>query len=84
MVDEMYLKKCSQYHGGEYYGENSNGVLDSGIVVFMIIGLQQSVPIVVKTLPRNINWRQLAIQRNGRLHNEVEQIWFQGSCSGCW
>ena len=51
MVDAMYLKKCFQYHGGEYYGENSDGVLYSGIVVFMIIGLQQSVPIVVKTCP---------------------------------
>ena len=59
MVDEMYLKKCSQYHGGEYYGENSDGVLYSGIVVFMIIGLQQSVPIVVKTCPETSiggNW----------------------------
>ena len=51
MVDEMYLKKCSQYHGGEYYSENSDGVQYSGTVVFMIIGLQQSVPIVVKTCP---------------------------------
>ena len=60
MVDEMYLKKCSQYHGGEYYGKNSDGVLYSGIVVFMIIGLQQSVPIVVQTCPETAiivgNW----------------------------
>ena len=59
MVDEMYLKECSQYHGGEYYGENSDGVLYSGIVVFMIIGLLHSVPIVVKTCPETSidgNW----------------------------
>ncbi len=80
----MYIKKCSQYHGGEYYGENSDGVLYSGIVVFMIIGLQQSVPVTVKTCPETANYCwQLATQRNGQLHNEVEQIWFQGSRSGC-
>lgn len=39
MVDEIYLKKCSQYHGGEYYGETSNGELYSGMVVFMSVGL---------------------------------------------
>ena len=48
-----------RYTSNEYYGENSDGVLYSGIVVFMIIGLQQSVPIVVKTCPETSidgNW----------------------------
>ena len=25
MVDKMYLKKSSQYHGGNYVGEDDNG-----------------------------------------------------------
>ena len=51
MVDEMYLKKSSEYHGGNYVGESSNGQLFKGIVVFMIVGLQKSVPYVVKSCP---------------------------------
>ena len=44
MVDEMYLKKSSQYHGGDYVGEDDNGKLYTGIVVFMIVGVKDSVP----------------------------------------
>ena len=51
MSDEMYLQKSSQYHGGEYIGADSNGDLFSGINVFMIVGLQKSVPIVVRASP---------------------------------
>ena len=51
MVDEMYLKKSSQYHGGNYVGEDENGDLYKGIVVFMIVGLMKSIPYVVKSCP---------------------------------
>ena len=51
MSDEMYLQKSTQYHGGEYVGADSNGDLFSGINVFMIVGLQKSVPIVVRASP---------------------------------
>ena len=51
MIDEMYLKKSSQYHSGEYVGEDEEGHLYKGIVVFMIVGLKESVPYVVKSCP---------------------------------
>ena len=35
MVDEMYLQKCVQYSNGEYIGEDFNGDLFKGIVVFV-------------------------------------------------
>ena len=51
MVDEMYLQKCIQYAGGQYIGADSNESFYKGIVVFMIQGLKESVPIVVKASP---------------------------------
>ena len=48
MVDEMYLQKCIQYAGGQYIGADSNENFYKGIVVFIIQGLKESVPIVVK------------------------------------
>ena len=51
MSDEMYLQKSTQYHGGKYIGSNSDGELFSGIVVFMVVGLKKSVPIVVRAVP---------------------------------
>ena len=51
LVNEMYLKKGAQYHGGSYVGEDEEGNLYKGIVVFMIIGIQKSVPYVVKSSP---------------------------------
>ena len=51
MVDEMYLQKCIQYAGGQYMGADSNENFYKGIVVFMIQGLKESVPIVVKASP---------------------------------
>ena len=51
MVDEMYLKKSSQYHGGDYVGEDDNEKLYAGLVVFMIVGVKDYVPYVVKSCP---------------------------------
>ena len=51
MVDEMYIQKCVQYIGGDYLVSDDEGNLFKGIVVFMIQGLQQSVPVFVKTCP---------------------------------
>ena len=51
MVDERYLQKCIQYAGGQYIGADSNENFYKGIVAFMIQGLKESVPIVVKASP---------------------------------
>ena len=51
MVDEMYLNKSTQYHGGNYVGEDCNGELCKGLVVFMIVGVKKSVPYIVKSCP---------------------------------
>ena len=51
MADEMYLDKGTQFHGGQYIGADEDGALYKGVVVFMIVGLKKSIPIVVKATP---------------------------------
>ena len=46
MVDEMYLQKGTQFHSGEYIGEEAE--LYKGIMVFMITGLKNMVTLVIK------------------------------------
>ena len=40
MVDEMYLQKGKQFHGGEYIGADEDENLYKDIVVLMIAGLK--------------------------------------------
>ena len=41
--DEMYLQKCTQFHGGEYIG---------AVVALMIQGLNKSILFVIQALPK--------------------------------
>ena len=50
MVDKIYLQKCITYAGGQYIGADSDENFYKGIVVFMIQGLKESDPILVKAL----------------------------------
>ena len=47
----MYLQKTSQNHGGSYVGENEQGELYKGILVFMISEIKETVPTVIKAVP---------------------------------
>ena len=44
-----YLKKSAQYQSGEYVG-----VDEEGIIMFMAVGLKQSIPFVVQAIPEVI------------------------------
>ena len=46
LVDEIYLQKSIQFHGGNFIGWNEEGTLYKGIVVFMIMSLKKSIPFV--------------------------------------
>ena len=50
MCDEMCLQKSTHFHGENYIESNSDLEFFSGIVVFMIVGLKQSVPLVVRAV----------------------------------
>ena len=51
LIDEMYLQKSCQYHGGKFYGKDEHGEFYNGIVFFMVVGLRKSIPYVIKPLP---------------------------------
>ena len=45
LVDEMYLQKSVQFHNGSFIGQNEEGTLYKGIVVFMIVPLKSLFPL---------------------------------------
>ena len=51
ILDEMYLQKSSEYHGGMYVGLDGDGKFYKGILCFMIVGLKESIPYVIKACP---------------------------------
>ena len=61
MADEMYLQKASEWEGGEYIGEDENGVMYKGVVTFMVVGVKTNTPYVIKASPEvTINGSWLA------------------------
>ena len=51
LFNEMYLQKCEEYFGGELKGCGEDGNLYKGLVCYMIVGLKESVPYVIKFSP---------------------------------
>ena len=47
----MYLQKSVQFRGGNFIGRNEEGTLYKGILVFMIVSLKKSIPLVIKLSP---------------------------------
>ena len=40
----MYVQKGTQFAGGEYVCTDEDGNLYKGVVVFMIVGMKESIP----------------------------------------
>ena len=51
IFDEMYLQKSQEYFGEEMIGCDNEGELYKGIFCFFIVGLKESSPYVIKSLP---------------------------------
>ena len=51
IVDEMYLPKGTQFQSGEYIGENEDDKLYKRTMAFMITGLKNTEPLVIKACP---------------------------------
>ena len=49
--DEIYLQKDAQYNGGRMIGTDADGNMFKGVVAFMINGIKNSIPFVVKAVP---------------------------------
>ena len=65
MIDEMYLQKSAQYQSGEYVEE---GNLYEGTFTFMVVGLKESIHLVVQTIPEvKFNGQWLAEKINDNI-----------------
>ena len=51
LMAEVYVQKGTQFAGDEYVGADEDGNLYKGVVVFMIVGMKESIPYVVKAFP---------------------------------
>ena len=59
IFDEMYLQNSQEYFWREMIGFDDKGELYKVIVCFMIVGLKESIPCVLKSLPEtklDTNW----------------------------
>ena len=70
MIDEMYLQKSAQYQSGENVEE---GNLYKGIFAFMVVGLKESIHLVVQTIPEvTFNGQWLAEKISDNIDNLKE------------
>ena len=53
MAEEMYLQKCTQFHGCEYIRTDVEGNLYKSVVALMIQCLNKSISFVIKALTEN-------------------------------
>ena len=51
MFDETYLQICEEYCGGEIIGAKENNELYKGLLSFIIVGLKENVPYIIKSVP---------------------------------
>ena len=51
LFDEMFLQKLNQYTAGKMIGKDADGELYKGVMSFMIVGLKESVAMIVKAIP---------------------------------
>ena len=59
----MYLQKCGEYHGKEKNGANGNNDLYKRLLSFMIVGLKENVPYIIKSVSeRNIDGKWIKEQ----------------------
>ena len=47
----MYLQTSVQYHSGDFVGQDEEGHLYKGIVVFMIMSLKKTISCVIRSRP---------------------------------
>ena len=70
LIDEIYLQKSAQYSSGEYAEE---GNFHKGIFAFMVVGLKESIHLVVQTIPEvTFNRQWLAEQISDNIGNLKE------------
>ena len=70
MIDKKHLQKSAQYQSGEYAEEEN---LYKGIFAFMIVGLKESIHLVIQTIPKvTFNGPWLVEKISGNIDNLKE------------
>ena len=75
MFDEMYLQKCEEYCGGKIIGANESNELYKGLLPFMIVGLKENVPYIIKSVPEQNIDGKMDKRANFRFFENFEN-WF--------
>ena len=56
MFDEIYSQKSEEYCGSEITGANESNEVYKRLLSFMIVGLKENAPYIIKSVPeRNID-----------------------------
>ena len=70
MIDKMYLQTSAQYQSGEYVEE---GNLYNGIFAFIVVGLKESISLVLQTIPEvTFNGQWLAEKISDNIDSLIE------------
>ena len=59
MFEEMYLQKYEEYSAEDLVGCNSEGELYKGLICFIIVGLKNYIPYVIKSSPETLYFTAL-------------------------
>ena len=70
MIDEIYVQKSALFQSGEYV---EKGNLYKGFFAFMVVGLKESIHLVVQTIPEvTFNAQSLAEKITDNIDNLKE------------
>ena len=75
MIDEMYLQNSALCQSGQYIhmGVDEEGNLYKGIVAFIVVGLNQSIPFVIQAIPEvTFNGQWLVEKFSDNMDNLIE------------
>ena len=53
ILDKIYLQESEEYFGRDIFRTNEDRDLYKGMLCFVIIGLKNSIPCVIKSVPEN-------------------------------
>ena len=77
LVDETQLQKLVRYDSGGSVRQDEESNLYTGIIVFMIVSLKQSIPYVVKSRPEvSINGKWFKKEIEKRMYFKFKRNWF--------
>ena len=70
---------CAEILWGKIIDANENSELYKGLLSFMIEGLKENVPCIIKSVPEpSIGWPWMNKKTNFKLFENFEKLWVSG------